>query len=53
MIAPLMRNGRKVITGVSELGRTWRQMIWALDRPSARAALTNSRLRLRRNSART
>ena len=52
-IAALMRNGRNVITGVIELGSRWRQIICALDRPIARAAFTNSRLRLRRNSART
>src|SRR5262249_43267056 len=52
-IAALMRKGRNVITGVIEFGSRCRQMIWVFDRPIARAALTNSRLRLRRNSART
>ncbi len=41
------------MTGVIELGSTWRKMICQLDRPIARAAFTYSRLRLRRNSART
>src|SRR4030095_14941489 len=49
----LIRNGRNVITGVIEFGSTCRQMICPLDSPIARAAFTNSRLRLRRNSART
>ena len=52
-IAPPMRKGKKVMTGVSELGKTWRQMICALLRPKARAAFTYSRPRLRKNSART
>ena len=38
--AALMRNGRKVTTGVMLLGRMWRRMIWPLDTPSARAAFT-------------
>ena len=41
------------MTGVIEFGSTWRQMICPFDSPIARAAFTNSRLRLRRNSART
>lgn len=39
-IAALMRNGRKVTTGVMLLGRMWRQMIWPLPTPKARAAFT-------------
>ena len=39
-IAPLMRNGKNVTTGVRLLGRMWRQMIWLLLTPSARAAFT-------------
>jgi len=36
----LMRNGRKVTTGVRLLGRMWRQMICQLPTPRARAAFT-------------
>ena len=39
-IAALMRNGRKVTTGVRLLGRMWRQMICRFGTPKARAALT-------------
>ena len=39
-IAALMRNGRKVTTGVMLLGRMWRHMICRLPTPSARAART-------------
>jgi hypothetical protein len=39
-MAALMRNGRKVTTGVMLLGKTWRVMICQLLRPSARAART-------------
>ena len=39
-IAALMRNGRKVTTGVMLLGSTWRTMICQFDKPSALAART-------------
>ncbi len=52
-IAALIRNGRKATTGVSEFGSTWRTMIRQSESPSARAAVTYSSVRLRRNSART
>ena len=46
-------NGRKVRVATMALGSRWRKMIPALDTPSARAAWTYSKLRPRRNSART
>ena len=52
-IAALMRKGKKVTTGVKLLGKTWRQMICALDKPNARAARTKSNWRFLKNSART
>ena len=39
-IAALMRNGKKVTTGVILLGRICRQMMALLDKPKARAART-------------
>src|SRR5947209_7553832 len=45
--------GRNVRVATMAFGRTCFQMILAFDRPSARAALTYSKLRARRNSART
>ena len=45
--------GRKVRVATVALGSRWREMILKLDRPSARAAFTYSKLRARRNSART
>ena len=39
-MAALMRNGKKVTTGVMLLGSTCRQMMAQLDRPKARAART-------------
>ncbi|ABA48402.1 hypothetical protein BURPS1710b_2632 [Burkholderia pseudomallei 1710b] len=39
-IAPLILNGRNVMTGVRLLGSTWRQMICQFVRPIARAART-------------
>ncbi len=52
-MAPDMRKGRKVITGVMLLGSRWRAMMVTLPTPSARAALTYSMFRPLRNSART
>src|SRR5882757_214690 len=46
-------NGRKVMVATMALGRRCRSMMVALDTPSARAAWTYSKLRPRRNSART
>ena len=40
-------------TGPTILGRMWRRMIQALPRPSARAAMTNSRWRSAITSPRT
>ena len=45
--------GRNVSVATMALGSTCFAMIFRLDRPSARAALTYSKLRARRNSART
>ena len=39
-MAALIRNGKKVTTGVRLLGRMWRHMICQLPTPSARAAFT-------------
>src|SRR6185369_6680866 len=46
-------NGRKVMVATMALGNRWRNMMLGLDTPSARAACTYSKLRPRRNSART
>ena len=53
LIDELTMNGRNVSVATIALGSTCLTMIFALDRPSARAALTYSKLRARRNSART
>ena len=53
MIEPLRMNGMKVSVATMALGRRWRQMISRFGRPRARAARTYSKLRARRNSART
>src|SRR5262245_8397117 len=45
--------GRKVKVATVALGSTWRRMMRVLESPSARAALTYSKLRVRRHSART
>ncbi|MCY1459958.1 hypothetical protein D9M71_774770 [compost metagenome] len=52
-MAPVRMNGMKVRVEIIALGRIWRNMIIPLRMPSARAARTYSRLRPRRNSART
>src|ERR1700677_2096570 len=49
----LTMKGRKVSVATIALGSTCSTMIFELDSPSARAALTYSKLRARRNSART
>src|ERR1700676_235627 len=46
-------NGKKVMVATMAFGNRWRNMITALDTPSARAAWMYSKLRPRRNSART
>src|SRR4051812_45364409 len=46
-------NGRKVMVATIALGSRWRNMMTALETPSARAAWMYSKLRPRRNSART
>src|SRR6516225_3035368 len=46
-------NGRKVMVATIAFGSRWRNMITALDTPSARAAWMYSKLRPRKNSART
>src|SRR5260221_1616642 len=51
--APDMMNGSIVIVATMAFGRRWRNMITALETPSARAAWMYSKLRPRRNSART
>src|SRR5580698_8563058 len=53
LIEELTMNGRKVSVATMAFGSTCLTMILALERPSARAALTYSKLRARRNSART
>ena len=45
-------NGKKVMTGVNEFGRICRRMMAKFETPSALAALTYSRLRAFKNSAR-
>src|SRR3954469_16676984 len=46
-------NGRNVMVATIALGSRWRNMITALETPSARAAWMYSKLRPRKNSART
>src|SRR5271155_6261815 len=46
-------NGRKVMVATMAFGNRWRNMMTALETPSARAAWMYSKLRPRRNSART
>src|SRR3954454_7780594 len=46
-------NGRNVMVATIALGNRWRNMITALETPSARAAWIYSKLRPRKNSART
>src|SRR6185437_5420258 len=46
-------NGRNVIVATIAFGRRWRKIMTAFDTPSARAAWMYSKLRPRRNSART
>src|SRR5215203_424504 len=46
-------NGRNVIVATIAFGRRWRNMITQLETPSARAAWMYSKLRPRKNSART
>src|SRR6185312_8587883 len=46
-------NGRKVMVATIAFGSKWRKMMTAFDTPSARAAWMYSKLRPRRNSART
>src|SRR5512147_213488 len=45
--------GRKVMVATIAFGSRWRNMMTAFDTPSARAAWMYSKLRPRRNSART
>src|SRR5690606_25466668 len=53
VIEPLRMKGRKVSVATMAFGRRWRNMIVLFLTPRARAALTYSKLRPRRNSART
>src|SRR3954463_7772996 len=46
-------NGRNVMVATMAFGSRWRNMITGLETPSARAAWMYSKLRPRRNSART
>src|SRR3954452_20130226 len=46
-------NGRNVMVATIAFGNKWRNMITALETPSARAAWMYSKLRPRKNSART
>src|SRR4051795_3981355 len=46
-------NGRNVIVATMAFGNRWRNIIFALETPSARAAWMYSKFRPRRNSART
>src|SRR5665213_3382536 len=46
-------NGRNVMVATMAFGKRWRKMMTAFDTPSARAAWIYSKLRPRRNSART
>ena len=52
-MAPVTMNGSMVSVATIALGSMWRNMIVPFDTPSARAARTYSKLRARRNSART
>ncbi len=45
--------GRNVMVATMALGNRWRNMMTRLETPSARAAWMYSKLRPRRNSART
>src|SRR5215831_288123 len=53
VIDPFNTKGRKVKVATVALGSTWRRMMRILESPNARAALTYSKLRVRRHSART
>ncbi len=53
VIEPLRMKGRKVSVATMAFGSRWRNMIVRLPTPRARAALTYSKFRPRRNSART
>src|SRR5205085_6688541 len=46
-------NGKNVMVATMAFGSRWRNMITALETPSARAAWIYSKLRPRKNSART
>src|ERR1700688_661013 len=46
-------NGRNVMVATMAFGSRWRKMMTAFDTPRARAAMIYSKLRPRRNSART
>src|SRR5260370_4832800 len=46
-------NGRNVMVATMALGKRWRNMMVRFETPSARAAWMYSKLRPRRNSART
>src|SRR5947207_14811228 len=46
-------NGRKVMVATMAFGNRWRNMMTGLETPSARAAWMYSKLRPRKNSART
>src|SRR6202049_659515 len=48
-----MMNGKNVMVATMAFGNRWRNMITRLDTPSARAAWIYSKLRPRKNSART
>src|SRR5271154_6160331 len=48
-----MMNGKNVIVATIAFGNRWRNMMTLLDTPSARAAWIYSKLRPRKNSART
>lgn len=52
-MVPVMMKGSMVSVATMALGSMWRNMIFQLETPRARAARTYSRLRARRNSART
>src|SRR5580692_9630321 len=50
---PDIMNGKNVMVATMALGNRWRNMMTVFDTPSARAAWIYSKLRPRRNSART
>ena len=52
-IPPVTMKGSMVMVATMAFGRRWRNMILASETPSARADSTYSKLRARRNSART